>query len=165
MGLLNVRVKGIAIDREREHPVVMLAADDRKGVLPIWIGPAEATAIYTTLSGSNFERPMTHDLLKIIVEELGARIVSIEIGGLQKDTYFARIVLQREEDIFFIDARPSDSIALALRAEASIFVDEDLFEKYSRNLQVGKEDEEDVKRHLDGLDPSDFDEMDEGDLS
>ncbi|MBU8921917.1 MAG: bifunctional nuclease family protein [Bacteroidales bacterium] len=165
MGLLNVKVKGIAIDKEREHPVVMLATDDRTEVLPIWIGPAEATAIYTALSGSSFERPMTHDLLKIVVEELGARIVSIEIGGLQKDTYFARIVLQREEDVFFIDARPSDSIALALRAGASIFVDEDLFLAYSRNLQVGKEGEDDVKRHLESLDPSDFGQMDGGELS
>jgi bifunctional DNase/RNase len=165
MSLLSVKVQGIAIDKEREHPVVMLAADGRRSVLPIWIGPAEATAIYTVLSGSNFDRPMTHDLLKIVVEELGARIVSIEIGGLQKDTYFARIVLQREDDIFFIDARPSDSIALALRAGASIYVDEDLFEEYSRNLQVGKEDADDVKRHLEGLDPSDFGELDGGELS
>ncbi len=160
MGLILVHVSGIAFDREREHPVVMLKTSDSDEVLPIWIGPAEATSIYIELAGKTFDRPMTHDLLRIVVEELGGRIVSIEITGLQKDTYFARIVLQREDELFFIDARPSDSIALALRAKASIYVDSDLFMKYRRNLQVGKEEDDDIRRHFQNLDPGDFGNLD-----
>jgi len=160
MGLIQVKVSGIAFDREREHPVVMLKSPDSEEVLPIWIGPAEATSIYMELAGRTFERPMTHDLLRIVVEELGGRVVSIEITGLQNDTYFARIVLQREGELFFIDARPSDSIALALRAEAPVYVDNDLFMKYRRNLQIGKDEVDDIRRHFKNLDPGDFGNLD-----
>ena len=157
MGLLEVFISGIAVDREREHPVVLLKSNDDDEILPIWIGPAEATAIYTELAGKKFERPMTHDLLKLVVEELGGRVVSIEITGIHKDTYFARIVLQREEDLFFLDSRPSDAIALALRAGASIYVDRDLFNKFKRDLQVGKEGDGKPGKRLDDLDPGDLD--------
>lgn len=160
MGLIKVTVSGIAVDKEREHPVVMLKSQEGEGVLPIWIGPAEATAIYTVLAGKSFDRPMTHDLLRLVVEELGGRVASIEITGIQKDTYFARIVLQRADELFFIDARPSDSIALALRSGASIFVDSDLFNKYRRNLQVGKDGDDDIRKHLQGLDPGEFGDLD-----
>ncbi|HSG29303.1 MAG TPA: bifunctional nuclease family protein, partial [Candidatus Krumholzibacterium sp.] len=115
---------------------------------------------YTELAGRSLERPMTHDLLKLVVEELGGRVASIEITGIQKDTYFARIVLQRGEELFFIDARPSDSIALALRAGSSIYVDRDLFEKNRRKLQVGSGEADNVKRHLEGLDPGEFGDTD-----
>lgn len=160
MGLVKVYVKGIAVDREREHPVVLLKAEDGDEVLPIWIGPAEATAIYTALAGKTFERPMTHDLMQIIVDTLGAAFAKIEITGIQKDTYFARIVLQRNSDVFYIDARPSDSIALALRANAAIYIDSDLFNAYKRNLHVGSDDDDDVKKRLKDLDPGHFGDLD-----
>ena len=160
MGLVKVYVKGIAVDREREHPVVLLKPEDGDEVLPIWIGPAEATAIYTALAGKTFERPMTHDLMQIIVDTLGAAFAKIEITGIQKDTYFARIVLQRNGDVFYIDARPSDSIALALRANAAIYIDSDLFDSYKRNLHVGSDDDDDVKKRLKDLDPGHFGDLD-----
>ena len=164
MELLEVYVRGIAVESEREHPVVLLKsrqASDDDGMLPIWIGPAEATAIYTVLAGKSFERPMTHDLMRIILDLLDAEVSKIEITGIHKDTYFARIVLKRGKDEFYIDARPSDSIALALRAEAPIFIDSELFEKYKRNLHVGTNGaDDDVKKRLEELDPGSFGDLD-----
>ena len=136
----EVYVGGIALDREREFPVVLIRSEEDDEVMPIWIGAAEATAIYTVLAGTTFDRPMTHDLLKLVVEELGGEVRGIEITGIHEDTYFARIVLARGEELFYLDARPSDAIALALRAGAKIMVEEELFSRYKRNLQVGRID-------------------------
>jgi len=156
MGMKKVIVSGLAIDKEREHPVVLLkypeGEEDR--VLPIWIGPAEASSIFAALSGKSFSRPLTHDLMKIIIDVLEAEVRQAEITGIQNDTYFARLVLKRGDDIFYIDARPSDSIALALRCEASIYLDPDLFEEYSRKMTVPREGE------LGNIDPDEFDDFD-----
>lgn len=160
MELVQVYVSGIAVDREREHPVVLLKTRENNGVLPIWIGPAEATAIYTVLAGKTFERPMTHDLMRIIVDVLGASVGKIEITGIQNDTYFARIVLNMNEEVFYIDARPSDSIALALRAGAPIFIEEALFDRFKRNLHVGEDGDDDIKKRLKEMDPGDFGDLD-----
>lgn len=160
MDIVQVYVSGIAVDHEREHPVVLLKRKENNGVLPIWIGPAEATAIYTVLAGKTFERPMTHDLLRIVVDVLGASVGRIEITGIQNDTYFARIVLSMEEEVFYIDARPSDSIALALRAEAPIYIEEELFNRYKRNLHVDSDEDGDIKKRLKDMDPGDFGDID-----
>lgn len=151
MGQKQVFVSGIAFDKERDFPVVLLRSAEEDEVVPIWIGNAEAQAILTVLAGRTFERPMTHDLMRLIVEELGARVGSIEITGLSEDTYFARIVLRRGEEVFYLDARPSDSIALALRAQAPVLIDEELFERCKRNLRVVSEDEREAG--IDGAEP------------
>ncbi|MCD6380166.1 bifunctional nuclease family protein [bacterium] len=153
MSMQEVIVSGLAMDKEREYPVVLLKVPDGDAVLPIWIGPAEASAIFTVLAGKSFERPMTHDLMRIIVDVLEAEVSGVEITGIYKNTYFARIVLRREEDIFYVDARPSDSIALALRCEASIFVDMDVMSKYSKKIAVEQDDE---KSPFDRINPDDF---------
>lgn len=158
MELVEVSVRGIALDQERKHPVVLLKAEDEDDILPIWIGTAEATAIFTALAGRSFERPMTHDLLAIVVDVLGAAVERIEITGIHADTYFARIVLKRGEDVFYVDARPSDSIALALRAGATILIDRELFNTYKRSIDLGPDD--DVRKRLKELDPGDFGELD-----
>jgi bifunctional DNase/RNase len=141
MELVEVFVQGIAVDKEREFPVVLLKAEDMDDLLPIWIGPAEATAIYMALAQKRFERPLTHDLLQIVIDVLGVTVSKIEITDIHNETYFARIVLTRGDEVFIIDARPSDSIALALRAKAPIFVEGALYEKYKRNLRIGSDDE------------------------
>jgi hypothetical protein len=158
MELVEVSVRGIALDQERKHPVVLLKAEGEDDILPIWIGTAEATAIFTALAGRSFERPMTHDLLAIVVDVLGAAVERIEITGIHADTYFARIVLKRGEDVFYVDARPSDSIALALRAGATILIDRELFNTYKRSIDLGPDD--DVRKRLKELDPGDFGELD-----
>jgi bifunctional DNase/RNase len=154
----EVYVSGIALDREREFPVVLIKSDEGDEVLPIWIGAAEATAIYTVLANRTFERPMTHDLLRLVVEELGGTVRGIEITGIHEDTYFARIVLGRGEDVFYLDARPSDAIALALRAGAPIRVEEELYEKYKRNLQIGRAEEGKTGEGLEEIDPDELEE-------
>lgn len=154
----EVYVSGIALDREREFPVALIKSEGGEEVLPIWIGAAEATAIYTVLAGKTFERPMTHDLLKLVVEELGGEVKGIEITGIHEDTYFARIVLGRGEELFYIDARPSDAIALALRSGSVIRIEEELFEKYKRNLQIGKADGDSGGEGLEEIDPGEFEE-------
>ena len=159
MELVEVSVRGIALDQERKHPVVLLKTEDEDDILPIWIGTAEATAIFTALAGRSFERPMTHDLLSIVVDVLGAAVERIEITGIHADTYFARIVLKRGEDVFYVDARPSDSIALALRAGATILIDRELFNTYKRSVDLGPDDD-DVRKRLKELDPGDFGELD-----
>jgi hypothetical protein len=159
MDLVEVSVRGIALDQERRHPVVLLKAEDEDEILPIWIGTAEATAIFTALAGKSFERPMTHDLLTIVVETLGAVVERIEITGLHSDTYFARIVLKRLDDIFYVDARPSDSIALALRAQATILIDRELFNAHKRSIDLDP-GEDDVRKRLKELDPGSFGDLD-----
>jgi bifunctional DNase/RNase len=156
MGMKEVYVSGIALDREREFPVVLIRSDEGEEVLPIWIGAAEATAIYTVLAGRTFERPMTHDLLRLVIEELGAGVKGIEITGIHEDTYFARIVLSRGEDLFYLDARPSDAIALALRTESAIMVDEEMFDKYKRSIQVGASGDDLGADGMDEIDPEDM---------
>jgi bifunctional DNase/RNase len=158
MELVEVSVSGIALDQERRHPVVLLKAEDEDEILPIWIGTAEATAIFAALAGKAFERPMTHDLLAIVVEVLGSAVERIEITGLHSDTYFARIVLKRGEDVFYVDARPSDSIALALRTDSAIFIDRELFNTYKRSIDLGPDD--DVRKRLKELDPGTFGDFD-----
>ena len=158
MNMKEVYVSGIALDREREFPVVLIRSEEDEEVLPIWIGAAEATAIYTVLAGKTFERPMTHDLLKLVVEELGGEVRGIEITGIHEDTYFSRIVLGRGEELFYLDARPSDAIALALRAGSAIQVEEELFEKYKRNLQIGRVEGGSGGEGLEEIDPGDMEE-------
>jgi len=158
MELVEVFVRGIALDEERKHPVVLLKTEEDEEILPIWIGTAEATAIFTALAGRAFERPMTHDLLKIVIDVLGASIEKVEITGIHSDTYFARIVLKRGEDVFYVDARPSDSIALALRAEAPLYIDRELFDAHKRGVDLGPDDD-DVRKRLKDLDPGSFGDM------
>jgi hypothetical protein len=164
--LLRVQVSNLAVDQNTHNPVVLLEAPEEKdaGVLPIWIGPPEASAIASQLNGWTFERPLTHDLLRIVIEGLEARVKKVLITELKGNTFFAKIFISRGDEIFAIDARPSDSIALALRTRAPIYVDRDLFRKNCRQINTQKEprpggggDAEDdpLKKYLDEPDPPD----------
>lgn len=141
--MIQVRVSGLAMDPTTNNPVVLLEGVGEKGVLPIWIGQPEASAIAFQLAGQTFERPLTHDLLRIVIEGLDARVKKIVITKLAGNTFFAKIFLQRGEEIVAIDARPSDSIALALRAQAPIYVSKELFESSSRELSTAADETED----------------------
>ena len=158
----------LAMDAKTNSPVVLLEGVEAPGVMPIWIGATEANAILMSLKGQTFERPLTHDLLRIVIEGLDARVSKIVITELRGATFFARIHLQRGDEIVTIDARPSDSIALALRAQATIFVDNDLFEKSKSQIDTspGPLDDEDgddedlptddpIRKLLDEIDPPD----------
>jgi bifunctional DNase/RNase len=165
--MIRVRVSGLAVDQTTQHPVVLLEAMEEKGVLPIWIGQPEASAIAFPLAGQSFERPLTHDLLRIVIEGLEAQVKKIVITELRGNTFYAKIFLARGDEILAIDARPSDSIALALRTQAPIYVSRELFQNNRREINAqSEEDAEDeapeesgeddpLKKYLDELDPPD----------
>jgi hypothetical protein len=157
--LIRVSVGGLVRD-QRENPVVLLKGTDTDEVLPIWIGQAEALAIDLQLRGETFERPLTHDLLKTAVESLGAKVVRVAVTDLKDNTFFAKIYIQRGSEVFAIDARPSDSIALAIRTHSPIFVARSVFESHKHALEsrdAPPDDAEDkLRKYLRDLDPGEF---------
>ena len=158
-GLVRVSVGGLVRDH-RENPVVLLKGTDTDEVLPIWIGQAEALSIDLQLRGETFERPLTHDLLKTAVESLGAKVVRVAVTDLKDNTFFAKIYIQRGNEVFAIDARPSDSIALAIRTHSPIFVARAVFDAHKQALEardVPPEDSDDtLRKYLRDLDPGEF---------
>jgi bifunctional DNase/RNase len=157
--LLRVTVGGLVRDH-RENPVVLLKGADTDDVLPIWIGQAEALSIDIQLRGETFERPLTHDLLRTAVESLGARVLKVAVTDLKDNTFFAKIYIQRGNEIFAIDARPSDSIALAIRTQAPIFVSRAVFDSHKHALETREtpadDTDDDLRKYLRDLDPGDF---------
>src|SRR5580765_5356267 len=115
-------VGGLTLDPVTKTPIVILRDPDNKLNLPIWIGLLEATAIATELEGIKMARPMTHDLLRNLIGELGATVESVEITDLRDNTYYAVIHLRIGGDEHRIDSRPSDAISLALRSKSPIYV-------------------------------------------
>jgi bifunctional DNase/RNase len=124
--MIKVRVQSLGIDQNTKSPVVILQEDGGERVLPIWIGPAEASAIAMELAGMKFQRPLTHDLFPQLIHGLGATLNRVLITRVEDNTYFAEMVIQRGEELFTLDARPSDSIAIALRTRADLFAGDDL---------------------------------------
>lgn len=161
-GLIEVRVAHLGLDRATNTPVVILQEKEGERVLPIWIGPAEASAIAMELAGVKFSRPLTHDLVKQIVLGLGAELKRVMITQVKENTYYAELHLRRGDHVVQIDARPSDSIAVALRLQAPIFTHDDLLELTSIDTvepmspQQESMDPESLKSYLENLDPEDF---------
>jgi bifunctional DNase/RNase len=154
-------VSGLTIDPFTNSPIMILKDVDSDKAVPIWIGLLEATAIASELENIKFSRPMTHDLLKIIMETMAIQVTRVEVCDLRDNTYFALIHLNREGEESTIDARPSDAIALALRVKAPIYVAEVVIQKARRVDLSAKEaiTTEDAKKWteiLEGLDPDDF---------
>jgi bifunctional DNase/RNase len=124
--MIQVKIDSIRVSLMSQHRVVVLKDVDSDRYLPIWIGPFEADAITIQLQGVQVARPLTHDLLKSIIDEMGARISHVMVSELKNDTFFARIVMDVNGNRMEIDARPSDAIALAVRANAPLFVAEEV---------------------------------------
>jgi len=159
MEMIEVRLEGLALDMTNNTPVVILSPEDNEKVLPIWIGHAEAWAIATELSGEAPKRPLTHDLIRIILESLDTTVERVEITDLKEQTFFARIQLIRDGKKFSIDARPSDSIALALKAKAPLFVNSDLFQEQPTSTPDNPPmptDRESLRDRLKNINPEDF---------
>ena len=119
---LKVEIRGLMLDPSSNVPIVILRDTQSQLFLPIWIGVFEANAIALRIEGVEPPRPMTHDLLRLMLDQLGARVEKIVISDLKESTFFAVIHVQQDGRSVGIDARPSDAIALALRADAPIFV-------------------------------------------
>ncbi|HUU45541.1 MAG TPA: bifunctional nuclease family protein, partial [Acidobacteriota bacterium] len=125
--------------------------------LPIWIGHFEAWAIAMELSGVTSKRPLTHDLLHAMIKNLGASVERVQITELKEQTFYAKIVLARNGEQVSVDARPSDSIALALKAKAPVFVEQTLFQKRPEGPgEVEQYDPEALKERLRNINPEDF---------
>jgi bifunctional DNase/RNase len=155
-------VSGLTIDPFTNSPIMILKDVESEKAVPIWIGLLEATAIASELENIKFSRPMTHDLLKNVMDLMGIQVTRVEVCDLRDNTYFALIYFKREgEEVVSIDARPSDAIALALRTKAPIYVAEVVIQKARRVDLTAKEaiTTEDAKKWteiLENLDPEDF---------
>ena len=162
--MIRVRVAGLSLDPTSHQPVVLLAAVDEadgeipRRALPIWIGHPEASAILLAIQGVEPPRPMTHDLLKSSLEATGYLVSRVEVTRLEGGTFYAALVLRGEEREIAVDARPSDSIALAVRCGCPIFVADEVFGEAVVEI-AGVDEEAEVERFrdfLDHVDPSDF---------
>lgn len=160
--LVKVKFHNLTIDPQSKQPVVLLADFDEQRALLIWIGIFEARAIHSEMQGIEPLRPLTHDLLKRTLDMLEVEVERVEITRLEASTFFAIICLAGGGRSLEIDARPSDSMALAVRAGAPIFVAEDVWESAAIQPQETVDEEEEVERFrefLENIDPADFQEQ------
>ena len=169
--LVEVKVQSLAMDRTTKTPVVILEEVGGSRLLPIWIGPAEARAIATEMTDPNFPRPLTHALCYSVLKQFGGTVERVIITTVEKSTYYAELVVHSNGDVLSFDARPSDSIAIALRARARIFADDELLEDatiefaeeepsvLSESGSDGRSeslDAKELKELLRGMNPEDF---------
>jgi bifunctional DNase/RNase len=158
----RMTVFGLTIDPFTNSPIMILKDAKGEKSMPIWIGLLEATAIASELEKVRFSRPMTHDLLKNILDQMGARVDKVEVCDLKNNTFYALIHLLASDRPMTIDARPSDAIALALRTESPIFVSDDVIERSMQVDATSKEEGavgDEGKRWtdiLENLSPEDF---------
>lgn len=154
-------ISGLTVDPVTNSPIVILKEIDGEETLPIWIGLLEATAIASELEGIKFSRPMTHDLFRNLMEMVGVKINKIEVCDLKDNTYFAMIHFSHGDQEMTIDARPSDALAVSLRANAPIFVSDEVIRKSSQiDLKAEAQDKSEKGKKwqeiLEGLNPEDF---------
>jgi len=157
--MVRVRVAHLGLDRTTNTPVVVLQEEEGERTLPIWIGASEANAIALELQGVRPERPLTHDLMKLLVAGLGGELRRVVIASLRENTYLAQLLIYRGGEVFEVDARPSDSIALALRMNSPIFLNEELLERGNGGDVTPPSpatDPDALKRFLEKLDPQDL---------
>lgn len=170
--LVEVKVQSLGLDRSTNTPVVILRETEGDRVLPIWIGPGEASAIAMHMADMQFARPLTHDLLVSVLKGLGGTVQKVLITRVEKSTYYAELIVRRNGEVFSLDARPSDSIAVALRVDARIFAQDSLLEPATveisedepaapgptpaRDLDPEVMGPEELKEHLRKLNPEDF---------
>ncbi len=141
--MIELTIEGIRVSLQNYQRVVILKEKDSERYLPIWIGPAEADAIAVRLQDVSVARPLTHDLLRDVLEKMGAQVESVVVNDLSNDTFYARIIVTLNGERMDIDSRPSDAIALAVRAHVPIFAEDAVMEKAGVLLdQDGKVGEE-----------------------
>ena len=156
--LIAMDVVGVRIELPTNTPILLLREREGRRYLPIWIGTNEAAAIALALDGVEPQRPMTHDLLKVITESLGAVMARVVITDLKEGTFFADLVMSRDGDEITISARPSDAIALAARTESPVFASRAVLDEGGVEIQ-DEDQEEEIERFrefLDDIAPEDF---------
>jgi bifunctional DNase/RNase len=154
---IEMKIKGLVVDPISKMPIVVLEDNNSDKMLPIWIGIFEANAIALKIEDVATPRPMTHDLIKNIFEELNITVDRIVVNDVRDNTFYALIHCTQGGKNLVIDSRPSDAIALSLRTKTPIFVEEEVVEKaQSLKFDENLEDSEKLKKWLENLDPEDF---------
>jgi len=149
-----MKVSGIALDPFTNTPIVILKDSKNERTLPIWIGFMEASSIAMELEKTPRIRPITHDLVKNLIEKLGFHVSRIEVTDLRDDTFYACMHIKKDSEEYILDARPSDAIAIALRTGSPIFVNEGVLEK-SKSIEID-EDKEKLEKLLEQMPESTF---------
>lgn len=151
---LEMNVSGIALDPFTNSPIVILKSGTGERILPIWIGYTEASSIAMELEKTPRPRPITHDLLRNLLKKIGYSLTKIEVTDLKDNTFYAAIYLKKDNDEIVLDARPSDAIAIAIRMNAPIFVNEKVIES-AQKIEI-QEDKEAIKDLLENIPDEDF---------
>lgn len=160
--MIEMKVMGIALDTRTGSPIVVLHDKDNRKALPIWIGSAEASAIIRKIENITVARPMTHDLVINLIKQTGYTLDRIEIQDVEKETYFASLILvDKEGKEIEVDSRPSDAIAVAIRTDAPIFVGAKVLASGSVSTDSAKDEEEskEFKDFIQSVKPSDFEKL------
>jgi bifunctional DNase/RNase len=154
---VEVKIKGLMIDPISNLPIVILKDPNTDSVLPIWVGIFEANAIALQIESISTPRPMTHDLVRTILDTLHAKVEKVVITELKESTFYALIHVRYGDVTLHVDARPSDAIAIALRTESPIFVEEKVITK-AKKVDMAKEagESERLRKWLENLDPDDL---------
>ena len=155
-----MHIYGVSFDIVGKQPIVLLKTAEGNKFLPIWIGHPEAAAILMKLQGASTPRPMTHDLVTSMLGELDAQVVRITVTELRENTFHASITIQQNGTEIEVDSRPSDAIALAVRAEAPIYADDRVIEESAIEFEGEEVNEEEIvdefRRFLDHVTPDEF---------
>ena len=155
--MIEMNIKGLMVDPITNMPIIILRDKDGQRVLPIWVGVFEANAIALQIENVTTPRPMTHDLLKNVIQDLRGRIEKIVVSDLKENTFYALIYLTVGGDVMAVDARPSDAIALALRTRAPIYVEETVIDNAKTvDFSTEKADSDRLHKWLESLDPDDL---------
>src|SRR6478609_1846197 len=156
----EMHIYGVSFDIVGKQPIVLLKTADGNKFLPIWIGHSEAAAILMKLQGASTPRPLTHDLVTAMLAELEARVTRITVTELRDNTFYASITIQQDGSEIEVDSRPSDAIALAVRAEAPIFADDRVIEESAIEFEGEEVNEEEIvdefRKFLDHVTPDEF---------
>src|SRR5438270_7032437 len=154
---VEMKIRGLMMDPVTNMPIVVLKDVGGEAVLPIWVGVYEANAIALEIEKVTTPRPMTHDLIKNLLIGLDTHVHKIVVNELREDTYFAVIWMERDGKVISIDSRPSDALALALRLDCPIYVDEEVL-KYSKQANAASDrvSSEDLRKWLEGLNDEDL---------
>jgi bifunctional DNase/RNase len=155
--VIEVKVAGIVIDNNSNSPVMLLREAANGKVLPIYIGPAEAAAIAYSMEKVKAIRPLTIDLMKLILEGTKSRVKRVNVTSIRNDTFYAEIIIEADNRIISIDARPSDSVALALRTNSPIYVAEEVMATCATEMSLDEENKlKELRLNLRNTNPEDF---------
>ncbi len=156
--MIKVEISALAIDSTTNAPIVLLKEEDGARILPVWIGFFEASAIAMAqaYAEGKVERPLTHDLIRLIMNGVDADLHKVIIDSLDGTTYKAKLLIINDGKEIIIDARPSDSLALALRMNSPVFVSDKLLESVNNEENSTRPDLEKIRSNLRDIDPSDF---------